>query len=105
LERNRGGEMRYEIRQDYDDADKCVIDMDMDIGGLEAGSPFGTLPCDTYKLIKEVKGVISFSVENRYRISLKKGALFSWDDILLEVVVILRDAFAPGEEIYIEGSD
>ncbi len=91
--------MEYRIRQGYDDADKCVIDVGIDIGDLEAGLPFETPARETYKRIKEVKGVISFSVENRYRVSMGKGSLFFWDDIVPEVMAILRDAFAPGEKI------
>lgn len=78
-----------------------IVDISADIGELELGGDLQhyAIIRDVYSAIKAIKGVVSFRVVNRYRFTIEKGTLFSEEDIIPKVLVILRDKFAPGEDI------
>lgn len=85
--------MEYKI-QHIGDQNICVVDTDVDL--QEEGALSSS---EYYRRIKDVKGIVTCNIQDRYQIFLKKGTLFNWNDIVPKVVVILRDTFAPGEEI------
>ncbi len=88
--------MTYQVEH-LQNENEAIIHVDMDIRGISPMGPYSE--DEVSEKICRVEGIVGIKEAHKYHLVIEKGRLFEWDDVIPDVIDIIRENFDPEGEL------